>query len=43
VISAFEESERPGEYHLASMLSELPGSEVEGLLGEESANPPEEV
>ena len=29
VISAFEESERPGEYHLASMITELPGVEAE--------------
>jgi transcriptional regulator with XRE-family HTH domain len=29
VISAFEESERPGEYHLASMVTELPSAEGE--------------
>ena len=42
VISAFEESERPGEYHLASMISELPGVEVEEL-SEEDTNPSEAV
>lgn len=37
VISAFEESERPGEYHLASMVSELPDAV------EDEPNPPEEI
>lgn len=37
VISAFEESERPGEYHLASMVSELPDAV------EDKPNPPEEI
>jgi transcriptional regulator with XRE-family HTH domain len=45
VISAFEESERPGEYHMASMITELPGVEEveveEPVEGE--ANPPEAV
>jgi len=50
VISAFEESERPGEYHLASMLSgeshAISEDEADELLDEETVDegePPEEV
>lgn len=45
VISAFEESERPGEYHLASMISELPGidSVEDELPGEADESASEQV
>jgi quercetin dioxygenase-like cupin family protein len=43
VISAFEESERPGEYHLASMISELPGVAADEEPAEADGSPAEEI
>lgn len=43
VISAFEESERPGEYHMASLITELPEGDPQESEDGEMGEPPEEA